>query len=100
MAQDTAQKAAVAPATPARGLLPLTLPALVAGFGASLLGLAMSGPATQLRQVLWGNLPDAVGVGRYSAPRILVVITATGVLAGPLVWKAPGVNGRRRTRPK
>ncbi|MDH6441036.1 hypothetical protein M2158_009577 [Streptomyces sp. SAI-144] len=33
MAQDTAQQASAAPATPARALLPLILPALVVGVG-------------------------------------------------------------------
>ncbi|MDT0463868.1 ion channel protein [Streptomyces gibsoniae] len=93
MAQDTARQAPVAPATPARGLLPLVLPALVVGVGASLLYLGVSGLATELQHALWENLPDALGVGRYSVLWMLVVLTATGVLVGLVVWKAPGHAG-------
>ncbi|MET7736939.1 ion channel protein [Streptomyces sp. NPDC005402] len=93
MAQDTAQQAAAAPATPARALLPLILPALVVGVGASLLLLGISAAAEQLQHVLWRNLPDALGVGRYSVLWMLVVLTATGVAVGLVVWKVPGHAG-------
>ncbi len=93
MAQDTAQQAAATPATPARRLLPLVLPALVVGVGASLLFLGVSALTERLQHVLWQNLPDALGVGRYSVFWMLVVLTATGVLVGLVVWKAPGHAG-------
>ncbi|WP_055492009.1 ion channel protein [Streptomyces sp. TP-A0356] len=93
MAQDTAQQETAVPATPARGLLPLVLPALTVGVGASLLYLGVSGLAEQLEHVLWRNLPDALGVGRYSVLWMLVVLTATGVMVGLVVWKAPGHAG-------
>ncbi|MEU8587202.1 ion channel protein [Streptomyces sp. NPDC048664] len=93
MAQDTAQQAPASPATPARDLLPLVAPALAVGVGASLLYLAVSGLATQLQHVLWGALPDALGIGPYTAPWMLVVLTATGALVGLVVWKAPGHAG-------
>ncbi|KAB1142207.1 ion channel protein [Streptomyces luteolifulvus] len=93
MAQDTAQQAPTAPATPARALLPLILPALVVGVGASLLLLGVEAAAEQLQDVLWQDLPDALGVGRYSALWMLVVLTSTGVLVGLVVWKVPGHAG-------
>jgi len=93
VAQDTAQEAAATPATPARRLLPLVLPALVMGAGASLLLVGVSGLAVRLQHVLWRDLPDALGVGRYSVLWMLVMLTATGVLVGLVVWKAPGHAG-------
>ncbi|MYT07459.1 MULTISPECIES: ion channel protein [Streptomyces] len=93
MAQDTAQQASAAPATPVRALLPLILPALVVGVVASLLFLGVSAAAEQLQHVLWRNLPDALGVGRYSVLWMLVMLTATGVAVGLVVWKVPGHAG-------
>ncbi|MGW7209523.1 ion channel protein [Streptomyces sp. NPDC054837] len=90
MAQDTAQQAT---ATPARALLPLILPALVVGVGASLLLLGVSAAAEGLQHVLWGNLPDALGIGRYSVLWTIVMLTATGVAVGLVIWKAPGHAG-------
>ena len=91
MAQDTAQLPA--PATPARTLLPLILPALVVGVGASLLLLGVEAAAEELQGVLWRNLPDALGVGRYSVLWMIVMLTATGVAVGLVVWKVPGHAG-------
>lgn len=93
MAQDTAQQAPTAPATPARVLLPSILPALVVGVSASLLLLVVTGAAERLEDVLWQDLPDALGAGRYSALWMLVVLTSTGVLVGLVVWKAAGHAG-------
>lgn len=93
VAQDTAQQASAAPATPARALLPLILPALVVGVGASLLLLGVSAAAEELQHVLWRDLPDALGVGRYSVLWMLVMLTATGVAVGLVVWKVPGHAG-------
>ncbi|MET8945322.1 ion channel protein [Streptomyces sp. NPDC004542] len=94
MAQDTAPQAPpTAPATPARALLPLILPAVLVGAGASLLYLLVSGVAERLQGVLWETLPDALGIGRYSVPWMLVMLTATGVAVGLVVWKAPGHAG-------
>ncbi|MFF3328987.1 ion channel protein [Streptomyces sp. NPDC002888] len=93
MAQDTAQQAPTAPSTPARTLLPLILPALVVGVVASLILVGVSAGAEELKDVLWGDLPDALGVGRYSVLWMLVVLTSTGVLVGLVVWKVPGHAG-------
>ncbi|WP_329336409.1 ion channel protein [Streptomyces sp. NBC_00663] len=93
MAQDTAQQAPAAPATPARALLPLILPALAVGVGASLIFLGVSAAAEAFQDVLWRNLPDALGVGRYSVLWMLVMLTATGVAVGLVVWKVPGHAG-------
>ncbi|MEU6481155.1 ion channel protein [Streptomyces sp. NPDC047017] len=96
MTQGTERQASAAPAAPsapARALLPLILPALVVGIASSLLYLLVSGLAERLQSVLWENLPDALGIGRYSAGWILVMLTATGVLVGLVVWKVPGHAG-------
>lgn len=93
VAQDTAQQAPAAPATPARALLPLILPALAVGVGASLIFLGVSAAAEAFQDVLWRNLPDALGVGRYSVLWMLVMLTATGVAVGLVVWKVPGHAG-------
>ncbi|MEV6168350.1 ion channel protein [Streptomyces sp. NPDC051954] len=93
MAQDTVQQPSVAPATPARALLPLILPALVVGVGASLLLLGVEALAGQLEDALWQDLPDALGVGRYSVLWMIVMLTATGLLVGLVVWKMPGHAG-------
>ncbi|MGV9941285.1 ion channel protein [Streptomyces sp. NPDC003401] len=93
MAQDTARQAPPPPARSARALLPSIPPALVVGVLASLLLLLVSGLAGQLQDVLWESLPDALGVGRYSVLWMLVVLTATGVAVGLVVWKVPGHAG-------
>ncbi|USQ82708.1 ion channel protein [Streptomyces phaeoluteigriseus] len=93
MTQDTARQPLPSPATPARVLLPAILPALVVGVLASLLLLLVSELAEQLQSVLWGNLPDALGVGRYSVLWMVTMLTATGLAVGLVVWKVPGHAG-------
>ncbi|MEV7320284.1 ion channel protein [Streptomyces sp. NPDC093970] len=94
MAQDTAEQALpTPPSTPARALLPLIAPALVVGVACSLLFLLVSSVAERLQHVLWDDLPDALGIGRYSVPWMLVMLTATGIAVGLVVWKVPGHAG-------
>ncbi|MEU5309349.1 ion channel protein [Streptomyces sp. NPDC021562] len=94
MAQDTAQQALpTPPSAPARALLPLILPSLAVGVGSSLLFLLVSSLADRLQHVLWNNLPDALGIGRYSVLWVLVMLTATGIAVGLVVWKVPGHAG-------
>ncbi|MFJ3231679.1 ion channel protein [Streptomyces sp. NPDC086787] len=94
MAEDSAQQApTTAHAAPARALLPLILPALLVGVVSSLLFVGVSVAAEKLQGVLWQNLPDALGIGRYSAPWIFTVLIATGVAVGLVVWKVPGHAG-------
>ncbi|MFJ8826248.1 ion channel protein [Streptomyces sp. NPDC102467] len=81
------------PAVSARTLLPLVAPALAVGVGCSLLFLAVSGVAEKLQDVLWTDLPDALGIGGYGSLWMIVMLTATGVLVGLVVWKAPGHAG-------
>lgn len=76
-----------------RALLPLILPALVVCVGVGLLFIGVSAAAEQLQHVLWKDLPDALGVGRYSVLWMLVMLTATGVAVGLVVWKVPGHAG-------
>ncbi|MGW7298931.1 MULTISPECIES: ion channel protein [unclassified Streptomyces] len=93
MAQDPAPQAPPAPATPAHALLPLLLPALLVGVGASLLFLGVSEAAEALQDVLWETLPDALGIGRYSSLWMITMLTATGIAVGLVVWKVPGHAG-------
>ncbi len=80
-------------ATPPRVLLPLIVPAIVVGVGSSLLLLGLTEVSEQFKGVLWGILPDAVGIGRYSVPWTVAVLTATGLAVGLVVWKVPGHAG-------
>ncbi|MFG3014775.1 ion channel protein [Streptomyces cinerochromogenes] len=93
MAQETTQAPPSAPTAPARALLPFILPAVVVGVAASLVFVGVSTAAERLQRVLWGPLPDALGVGRYSVLWMFVVLTATGVVVGLVVWKVPGHAG-------
>ncbi|WP_369390996.1 ion channel protein [Streptomyces sp. CG1] len=95
MAQETdaPQAPPSAPTAPARALLPLILPAVVVGVTASLVFVGVSVAAERLQQVLWGPLPDALGVGRYSVLWMFAMLTATGLAVGLVVWKAPGHAG-------
>ncbi|MEU5179477.1 ion channel protein [Streptomyces longwoodensis] len=94
MAQDSARQApSTAPAAPARVLLRSLLPALVVGVTASLIFIGVSAAAEQLQDVLWTDLPDALGVGRYSVLWMTVMLVATGVAVGLVVWRIPGHAG-------
>ncbi|MEU6774257.1 ion channel protein [Streptomyces sp. NPDC046759] len=94
MAQETAQQApTTAHTAPARALLPLILPAALVGVVASLVFVGVSTAAEQLQHVLWGPLPDALGVGRYSVLWMFVMLVATGFAVGLVVWKVPGHAG-------
>ncbi|MEU6276913.1 ion channel protein [Streptomyces populi] len=84
---------ATARATPARTLLPLFLPAVVVGAVASLLYVGVSRLAEQLKDALWTDLPDALGIGGYSSLWMIVMLTTTGILVGLVVWKVPGHAG-------
>ncbi|MGV9692241.1 ion channel protein [Streptomyces sp. NPDC003444] len=78
---------------PLRVLLPQILPALVVGAGASLLFLGVSALSEGFKHVLWEELPDALGIGGYSSLWMIVMLTATGVAVGLVVWKVPGHAG-------
>ncbi|QCD57367.1 ion channel protein [Streptomyces hawaiiensis] len=94
MVQDSAQQTpSVTPATPARALLPTILPALAVGILSSLVLVGVEVAAEELQDVLWGPLPDALGVGRYSVAWMFVMLFATGVAVGLVVWKVPGHAG-------
>ncbi|MEV8036776.1 ion channel protein [Streptomyces sp. NPDC086182] len=80
-------------ATPARTLLPLFLPSVVVGAVSALLYVGVSKLADQLKDVLWTDLPDALGIGGYSSLWMIVMLTTTGILVGLVVWKAPGHAG-------
>ncbi|MFJ6937376.1 ion channel protein [Streptomyces sp. NPDC101132] len=71
----------------------LALPALVVGVGCSLLLIGVSEAADALQSVLWETVPDALGIGRYSVFWMLVVLTATGLAVGLVVWRVHGHAG-------
>ncbi|MDJ1644994.1 ion channel protein [Streptomyces pakalii] len=81
------------PATPARRLLPLVLPAIVVGVVCALILLGVSLLAEQLQDVLWESLPDALGVGRFSSVWMVVMLTATGLAVGIALRAVPGHGG-------
>ncbi|MEU6592695.1 ion channel protein [Streptomyces sp. NPDC046881] len=93
MAQESTQVPPSAPTAPARALLPFILPAVVVGVAASLVFVGVSSAAEQLQRLLWGPLPDALGVGRWSVLWMFVMLTATGIAVGLVVWKVPGHAG-------
>lgn len=90
---DAPQAPPTAPTAPARALLPFILPAVAVGVVSSLVYVGVSAAAEQLLHVLWGPLPDALGVGRYSVLWMFVMLTATGLAVGLVVWKVPGHAG-------
>lgn len=69
------------------------MPSVVVGVVAALVLLGVSLLAEQLQDVLWETLPDALDVGRYSVLWMMVMLTATGVAVGLVVWKVPGHAG-------
>ncbi|MGW6393938.1 ion channel protein [Streptomyces sp. NPDC055103] len=79
--------------TPLKVLLPQALPALVVGVGAALLFLGISFVSEEFQGVLWNDLPDALGIGGYSSLWMIIMLTATGVAVGLVVWKVPGHAG-------
>ncbi|MFB7590305.1 ion channel protein [Streptomyces sp. NPDC056169] len=68
-------------------------PALAIGVGSSLVLLGISALADEFKDVLWNDLPDALGIGGYSSLWIIVMLTATGIAVGLVVWKVPGHAG-------
>ncbi|MDV5146571.1 ion channel protein [Streptomyces sp. SBC-4] len=83
--------------SPAEGPHPVQLrvipPALAIGVAASLVLLGVSALAEEFKGVLWNDLPDALGIGGYSSLWIIVMLTATGIAVGLVVWKVPGHAG-------
>ncbi|MFD3941211.1 ion channel protein [Streptomyces sp. NPDC058579] len=81
------------PETPLRILLPQVLPALVVGVLSSLLFLGIEWISEEFEHVLWNTLPDALGIGGYSSLWVIVMLTATGIAVGLVIWKVPGHAG-------
>ena len=81
------------PAPSARTLVRLVVPSLVVGVVASLILLGVEWVAGELEDVLWKNLPDALGIGRYSSLWMIVMLTATGLAVGVVVHLVHGHAG-------
>lgn len=90
MSNDSAVSAEPAPA---RSLLPLLVPALAVGVASALVLLGVSLLADRLQDVLWETLPDALSIGRYSSLWMIVMLTATGLVAGLAIRAVPGRAG-------
>ncbi|MFD3992164.1 ion channel protein [Streptomyces sp. NPDC058583] len=93
MATDHAPPPPPTDATPLRVLLPQVLPALVVGVAASLLFLGIEALSEEFQDVLWNDLPDALGIGDYSSLWIISMLTAAGIAVGLVIWKVPGHAG-------
>ncbi|MFE4641232.1 ion channel protein [Streptomyces sp. NPDC056730] len=94
MAHDTPSTSpSSAPSPSARTLLPLVAPSLLIGAASALMLLGVSEVADQLKDVLWGTLPDALGAGRYSTLWMIVMLTATGLAVGIVVRQVHGHAG-------
>ncbi|MFF5960471.1 ion channel protein [Streptomyces luteogriseus] len=94
MVQDSEDQApSVTPSTPARTLLPSIVPAATVGVVSALILVGVEVAADQLQDVLWETVPDALGIGRYSVAWMFVVLVATGIAVGLVVWKVPGHAG-------
>jgi H+/Cl- antiporter ClcA len=74
-------------------LLRLVVPALVVGVGSSLSLLVVSWVSERLQHGLWDALPSGLGVSGDSGAWTILILTCVGVLAGLVVWKAPGHAG-------
>nr|WSW68488.1 ion channel protein [Streptomyces sp. NBC_00995] len=74
---------------PARRLLLLIVPALAVGVISALVLLGVSLLAEQLQDVLWGTLPDALSIGRYSSAWMIAILTATGLVTGLTIRTVP-----------
>jgi H+/Cl- antiporter ClcA len=76
-----------------RSLVLLSIPAIVIGIVSALALIALEWLGDRLKDGLWTALPDAVGVDSSSPLFIFLMLTATGVLIGLIVWLAPGHAG-------
>ncbi|MEU8622417.1 ion channel protein [Streptomyces sp. NPDC048623] len=93
MATETPAPPPAAPDIARKVLLPLCVPALVVGIGSALLYLGISKLAERIQDAVWDTLPDALDIGPYSSLWIIVVLTASGIAVGLVVWKVYGHAG-------
>ena len=49
--------------------------------------------AERIQRSLWETLPEHLGIGAGSAGWILLILTATGVVVGLIIWLVPGHAG-------
>ncbi|MFF9509263.1 ion channel protein [Streptomyces sp. NPDC014724] len=92
-ARPTSATTARAGTTPVHRLLPVIVPALAVGVASALVLLGISLLAEKLQDVLWGTVPDALSIGRYSSLWMIVMLTACGLVVGLLVRVVPGHAG-------
>ena len=78
---------------PVLDLLRLAVPAALVGIGCALTLYVLSRLAGGLEHLVWDDLSAALGMDRNSAPWIIGVLTATGLLIGLVVRYVPGHAG-------
>jgi H+/Cl- antiporter ClcA len=88
-----ATAANAAPASPARRLLALVLPAVVVGAGSSIALTALTVVANALQGWIWTTVPATLGVDPAAPWWIFGVLTLTGVAIGLVVTVVPGHAG-------
>ncbi len=91
----TAPAAPGPPDAPAlRTLLELSLPAVLIGIVAAVVLWALDKASAAVEDVLWTDLPGALGVDPDARWWIFAMLTGAGLLVGLVVWLVPGHGGR------
>ncbi|KZM37244.1 ion channel protein [Oerskovia enterophila] len=87
--------APIPPGAPAlRTLLELSLPAVLIGIVAAVVLRALDEASAAVEDVLWTDLPGALGVDPDARWWIFIMLTGAGLLVGLVVWLVPGHGGR------
>ncbi|WP_350348488.1 ion channel protein [Agromyces sp. G08B096] len=89
---------AAAPAPAERELTPklllvLSVPAVVVGVVTALVLWLLDAAADGLEGVIWTTVPDALGIAEGTPWWTVLVLTATGVAVGLVIWLVPGHAG-------
>ncbi|MFD6090887.1 ion channel protein [Oerskovia sp. NPDC060338] len=77
-----------------RTLLELSLPAVLIGIVAAVVLWALDQASAAVEDVLWTDLPGALGVDPDARWWIFAMLTGAGLLVGLVVWLVPGHGGR------
>lgn len=74
-------------------LLRLAVPAALVGAGSAISLIVLSVLSNRLEDLLWDTIPDGLDVDPGSTGWIMLILTATGLVAGLIVWLVPGHAG-------
>src|SRR5215468_9306250 len=83
------ESAAAAPTRSARRLLRTVIPALLVGFGSSVLFVLVEDVSAGIEHFLWEYVPDLFGFAGSSKWWIITMLTATGLAVGLVVAFVP-----------